>query len=290
MVNFAFFGTDEFSVTVLETLKKQGLLPSLIVTTPDKPKGRKMIMTPPPVKVWAGENGIEVIQPQKLKLSEVGLLGSSKSNFENLASEKFDFFLVASYGKIIPKDILEIPTHGTLNIHPSLLPKYRGPSPLETAILNGDDKTGVTIIKLDEEMDHGPILAQESFILKDNYNFEQLRDKTAELGGEMITKILPDYLTNKITPEPQDHDSAIFTKKLNKGDGYLDPKDSDLKNYRKILALNPWPGTYINHNQARLIIKQAHLEGDKLVYDRIVPAGKKEMSWDDFLRGLRPGK
>ncbi len=296
-MNFAFFGTDEFSVKVLDTLKNKGLIPSLIVTIPDKPKGRKMIMTSPLAKVWGEENGIKVIQPSSLRDSKSDLV--TQSTTSNLsASTPFDFFLVASYGKIIPQEILDLPTHGTLNIHPSLLPKYRGPSPLETAILNGNDETGVTIIKLDAEMDHGPILAQESIGLNDKYNFEQLRDKTAELGAELLTQILPDYLADKINPREQDHDRATYTKKFTKEDGLLGQADLPFTNYRKILALNPWPSTYLDYpgpkGKIRVIIKGAHLakseqneNDEKLIYDRVTPAGKKEMDWQSFLNGFK---
>ena len=307
--NFAFWGTDEFSVKVLETLAKRGMTPSLIITVPDKPKGRKMLMTPPLVKGWGEENGVEVVQPTSLKGLEAK--PPSEHRLGGLAS-KFDFFLVASYGKIIPQEILDIPTHETLNIHPSLLPKYRGPSPLETTILNGDSETGVTIIKLDAEMDHGPILAQKKLNLQsgqipelnNKYNFIELRDKTAELGAELLIKILPDYLNDppklgeasKITPQEQDHDQATYTKKFTKADGRLDSNDSPIVNYRKILALNPWPGTYLDYpnpsklneeNKTRVIIKEAHFdfENNELIYDKIIPAGRPEMTWADFLRG-----
>jgi len=287
-MNFAFFGTDEFSVKVLEILKDKGLVPSLVITTPDKPRGRKMVLTPPPVKVWAEKNGIEVVQPINLRETST-TLGLTKGL--SAGSGVFDFFLVASYGQIIPPEILDIPTHRTLNLHPSLLPKYRGPSPLETAILNGDIETGVTIMKLDAEMDHGPILASEKIKLNDKYNFEGLRDKLAVLGAELLAKILPDYLTRKITSQEQNHSQATYTKKFTKEDGFLEQQDLPLSNYRKILALNPWPGTYLDYpgptGKIRVIIKQAHLESDKLIYDRVTPAGKKEMVWADFLRGLK---
>lgn len=311
--NFAFFGTDEFSVRVLDTLKKAELKPALIITVPDQPKGRKMVMTPPLAKIWAKENGVEVIQPASLKNLEepsrtllwAASPDSAKATTgrqgKSLGSEKWDFFLVASYGKIIPQDILDIPTHGTLNIHPSLLPKYRGPSPLETAILNGDEKTGVTIMLVDALMDHGPIIATKKIELNDKYNFEQLRDKLAETGTELLIRILPDYLTGKITPQAQDQDQATITKKFTKEDGYLDPQSPAINRYRKILALNPWPGTYLDYpgpeGKIRLIIKQAHLaplerdkKEDKLVYDRVVPAGRKEMDWKSFLNGLHATK
>lgn len=300
-MNFAFFGTDEFSVKVLDTLKNKGLVPSLIITMPDKPQGRRMVMTPPLAKVWGEENKIPVMQPASLRETPTTLWATSQGS--SAGKGVWDFFLVASYGKIIPQEILDIPAHGTLNIHPSLLPKYRGPSPLETAILNGDDETGVAIMKLDAEMDHGPLLASEPFDLCSGqdiplYNFEQLRDKLAVLGAELLAKILPDYLADKIEPQEQDHAQATYTKKFTKEDGKLDPQAPALNNYRKILALNPWPGTYLDYNgpagKIRVIIKQAHLEGDNppigeasLVYDRVVPAGRKEMSWTDFLNGFK---
>ncbi|MFA5000721.1 MAG: methionyl-tRNA formyltransferase [Candidatus Paceibacterota bacterium] len=323
-VNFVFFGTDEFSVRVLETLKGKGLTPKLIITIPDKPQGRKMVMTPPLVKVWGEKNGVAVMQLASLKGPEFSksFFAELNATSENLTQSSpksdlatrdttsvrsWDFFLVASYGKIIPPEILDIPTKGTLNIHPSLLPKYRGPSPLETAILNGDTETGVTIIKLDAEMDHGPILASESLNLSSPrpelgtnagqgiplFNFEQLRDKTAELGTNLLIKILPDYLTDKIEEQEQDHNQATYTKKFVKEDGLLGQNDLPLTNYRKILALNPWPGTYLDYpgpaGKIRVIVKQAHLEGEQLIYDRVTPAGKKEMAWTDFLNGFKVG-
>lgn len=288
-MKFAFFGTDEFSVKVLETLKREGLVPSLIVTVPDQPKGRKMVLTPPLAKVWGEENGIEVIQPASLKNLEVKPLSGEPFSLGGLTS-KFELFIVASYGKIIPQEILDIPAHGALNIHPSLLPKYRGPSPLETTILNGDQETGVAIMLVDALMDHGPIVAMEKIELNDKYSFEQLRDKLAELGSELLVRILPDYIAGKITPTPQNHDEATVTKKFTKEDGYLAQEAEALARYRQILALNPWPGTYLDYpgpaGKIRLIIKQAHLEEDKLVYDRVVPEGRKEMDWKSFLNGL----
>lgn len=286
-MNIAFFGTDEFSVRVLETLKELGLKPSLIITVPDQPQGRKMIVTPPPAKVWAESNGINVAQPLNLKEDkELAIFDKA------LAS--YDLFLVASYGKIIPQNILDLPANGVLNIHPSLLPKYRGSSPLETAILNGDQETGVTIIKLDSLMDHGPIIAADKIKQNDNYNFEQLRDELATRGAKLFYQILPQYLNGEIIPQEQDHEQATLTKKFTKEDGYLDPQTPAIVRYRKILALNPWPGTFFDYpapqGKIRLIVKKAHLEEDKLIYDRVVPAGRKEMSWNDFLLGLGPKK
>ncbi|TSC55817.1 MAG: methionyl-tRNA formyltransferase, partial [Parcubacteria group bacterium Greene0416_79] len=148
-VSFAFFGTDDFSVAILEQLKRAGLLPALIVTAPDRPKGRGLALTSPPVKLWARANHVECVQPIAL----------DSSVRDTLKTKSFELFVVASYGLIIPKDILDIPAHGALNLHPSLLPKYRGASPIENQILADDRDAGVTIMLMDEKMDHGPTLA-----------------------------------------------------------------------------------------------------------------------------------
>ena len=150
-IKFVFFGTPELSVEILEHLKENGFIPSLIVTNPDRPQGRKMILTPPPVKLWAQKNEIKFLQPEKL---------DSVFNLQ-LATYNPQLFIVVAYGKILPKKVLEIPEKGTLNIHYSLLPKYRGASPIESAILNDDKDTGVSIMLMDERMDHGPVVAQQ---------------------------------------------------------------------------------------------------------------------------------
>lgn len=266
---FAFFGTDEFSVRALETLKGRGFAPTLIVTTPDRPKGRKMVLTPPAAKVWATANNIQCVQPERLKDFEFPL-------------GPWDLFIVASYGKIIPQAILDVPTHGTLNIHPSLLPKYRGATPLESAILSDDLETGVTIIKLDAEMDHGPILAKSRTLL-DNKWCEELRDELAETGANTLADILPDWLAGKIEEQEQDHSQATFTRKVTKEDGLINLADDPILNFKKIRAYTPWPGAYFftdkNGKQTRIIIKKAHLENKTLVIDRVIPEGKPEMDW-----------
>src|SRR3989344_7314050 len=145
--HFVFFGSSEFSVTVLKTLEKQGLLPAVIVTTPDMPKGRTLSVMPPLVKIWGSAKNIPVLQPERL---DSGFLAK-------LREFKFDVFLVASYGKILPQSLLEMPKSGAVNIHPSLLPKFRGATPIQSAILAGETATGVSLMLMDEKMDHGPI-------------------------------------------------------------------------------------------------------------------------------------
>lgn len=275
------FGTDEFSVKVLDTLKARGLVPAFIVTVPDRPVGRKLVLTPPPAKLWAEQNNFPIIQPSSLKDPAFDL---------QLRTYNLQLFMVASYGKIIPQAILDLPTHGTLNIHPSLLPKYRGATPLESAILAGDSQTGVTIIKLDAEMDHGPIIAQVK-LGRDasKLYYEELRDQLAVLGANLLADNLADYLSGALVPTEQDHSLASFTKKIEKTDGLIDLSADPELNFRKIRAFTPWPGAYFfvnkNDKDLRVVIKTAHLDNGELIIDTVVPEGKKEMDWDSFRRG-----
>ncbi|MDQ5957852.1 MAG: Methionyl-tRNA formyltransferase [Patescibacteria group bacterium] len=275
MTKFVFFGTDNFATTVLDELKTLGLQPELIITTPDKPQGRKMQLTPPPVKVWAQTNNIPYIQPENLKAGP-----------ENLLTEPTcDLALVASYGKILPQALLDIPRLGFVNIHPSLIPKYRGATPLESAILSGDTETGVTLLQVDAEMDHGPILAQEKIALT-NQDYFALRDQTARLGAQLFARILPDFVAGKIRGTEQDHATATFTKKITKTDGEIDLASDPTQNFRKIRAYADWPGTYFfiekGGQKIRVLIKKAHLEDKELIIDRVLPEGKKEIPWETF--------
>ena len=265
-LKWAFIGTDIFAVKVLETLIMNNLLPSLIVTTPDTPQGRHLTLTPSPVKLWVIENKVEFVQ--------------SLSSIPSIPSNPYELFLVASYGKIIPEKIFKLPKRGTLNIHPSLLPKYRGASPIQSAILNGDKETGVTIMMIDKEVDHGAIVAQEKFELNNEETFESLRDSMAKLGAELLTKILPDWLDGKIKATEQNHSEATFTKKITKQDGEIKLTDDPIINYRKYRALSPKPGIYFfDSNNKRVIIKQAKLENGKFTPLRITPEGSKEQDW-----------
>ncbi|MEK7650553.1 MAG: methionyl-tRNA formyltransferase [Patescibacteria group bacterium] len=279
MLNFAFFGTDEFAVGVLEQLKNKNFLPSLIITTPDKPKGRKLVLTPPPVKIWAENNKIKYLQPEKLK----------EFKLENNSENSFEIFVVASYGKIIPKNILDLPTFGTLNLHPSLLPKYRGPTPIQTAILNSDKEpeTGISVMLVDEEVDHGPVLVAASCELG-AMSFLKLREKLAKLGADLLAEVMPKWTAGEIEAQAQDHAQATFTKKINKSAGeiILDEKNSEI-NYRKFLAYTPWPGIYFFDQQnKRVKITAASLENNVFVIKKVVPEGRPEMRWEDWERGL----
>lgn len=278
-MKWAFFGTDEFSVLVLAELAKAGLKPDLIISTPDQVQGRHFTLIPPPVKIWAQKNNISLLQPESLKKDFI------------FPTDSWDLFLVASYGKIIPESILKIPAHQVLNIHPSLLPLYRGPSPLQSALLNGATETGVTIMLVDAEMDHGPILAQEKIDLPNDTNYLILQKQLATLGAQLFTKIIPAWLTGQIKTKDQNHALATYTRKFLKADGEINLADSGLINYHKYQALHPRPGvfTYLNHKKQplRIIIKQAHLEADQFIIDRVIPEGRKEISWTEFKNGLK---
>ncbi len=272
------------SVTVLNVLKQNGLVPSLIITTEDKPKGRNLVLTPPDVKKWSDENSVPYLQPKTLKSEGVLSEIQSKVNEVEVA-------VVASYGKIIPKRILDFPKHGTINVHPSLLPKLRGASPIESAILT-EKETGVTIIKLDEKVDHGPILAQEKTI-----NFEldsipyanELEEILAQKGGEMLLEVFEKILNGTQTETPQKHRDATFCQKLDKKDALVDLSGSPSTNIRKIKAyqkLKPYFFDSSNQNK-RVVIKKARLEKEVLIIENVLPEGGKEISYQDYLNGIQ---
>src|SRR3989338_130125 len=196
MMSFIFFGTSDFALPILEELKKQGWLPKLIITTPDSMGGRGLKPKPSPVKIWAEKNNIPVLQPENLK---------SPDFTQKLLNTECSTAVVASYGKIIPKEILDIFPKGILNVHPSLLPAWRGANPIRSSILAGDIKTGTTIMLMDEEVDHGPILAEQELKYPiNNIQYSTLENKLAELGGKMLVETIPKWLAGEIKPQEQD--------------------------------------------------------------------------------------
>jgi len=231
---YAFFGTPEFAAIVLEKLITAHMPPVLVVCNPDRPVGRKHIITPPPTKLLTIKHNIPVLQPEVL----------SNSKFEIL-NPKPDFFIVAAYAKIIPQEILDIPRLGSIGVHPSLLPLYRGPTPIQTAIINGDEKTGVTLYLLDKDVDHGPVLATRELTITNDDNYDRLSRKLAELGANLLIETLPKFVNGEIKPQPQNEAQATYTKKLKTEDGFVDlEKDDPVITERKIRALNPEPGVF----------------------------------------------
>lgn len=281
-VRFVYFGTPEFASIVLDELLSVGYLPSLIVTAPDKPKGRKLVLTESEVKVWGNAHQVPVITPNTLKTDEI---------VAELQKQNAHLFIVAAYGKIIPKAVLDIPTYGVLNVHPSLLPKFRGSSPIESAILSDETCTGVTIMQLDEEMDHGPVIAQRERIINNwpPRGSELTRD-LAHFGGALLAEVITEWL-NGLKAFPQDHSRATFTKKITKEDGLIDLSADPQLNYKKIRAYDEWPGAYFfterNGKNLRVKITDAKFDHGTLTILRVVPEGKKEMSYEDFLRGMK---
>ncbi len=292
-LNFIFWGTPDVASKTLEILKKDGYLPSLIITAPDKPQGRKMILTPPPVKIWAIENNIPYIQPEILSGKDLLLTGVSQADeprgsavpagtdSDPIKVESLpDLSLVVAYGKIIPEDIINLPKLGSINIHYSLLPKYRGASPVESAILNGDKETGITIQKMEYKMDTGPIIAQEKIEIGNEEKVGELKTRLIKIGGDLLVKILPDFIENKITPIPQEEDSATYCKKIKKEDGLVDLiNDSPNSLYNKFRAYSTWPRTFFFKDNKRIIITDAKLENDKFEILKIIPEGGKEMNY-----------
>lgn len=290
--SIVFFGTPQLSVWVLEELKKAGIVPALIVTAPDAPRGRNGTSSPTPVKAWATAHDIDVLEAATLRDREA---------VPELANSEWDLFIVAAYNKILPAWLLDLPKHGTLNVHPSLLPQLRGPSPIRSAILlDQKDAVGVTIIALDEQVDHGPIIAQGSVELEALPESEGggwpieghvLDEVLFREGGRLLAEVIPLWLEGKITPEEQDHSKATFTKKFTKEDGLVDLADDGYSNYLKFCAFDGWPGTYLSmeHSSGKIRIKitQAEYQAGVFVPIRVIPEGKKEMSWDECKSWLR---
>jgi len=274
-----FFGSSEFSVYVLEELKLHDILPELIITTPDKPKGRKLVLTPTPVKVWAEERAIEVLDPAKLR--------DNTDLIYKLSSNNYNLFLVASYGKIIPRDIFDIPPRKTLNIHPSLLPKYRGASPIQAQILNGENPVGVTVMQIEETMDTGPIVVQKEINLDKILGRKELEKILAIEGARLFAHVLPEWIVGVIDPIIQNESEATYCGKITKEDGLLDLNADPEINLQKIKAFEEWPTAYFFQDNKRIIVTDAVVKDGKLEVLTVLPEGKREMPYLDFMRGQR---
>ena len=302
-MNFVFFGTRELGAKVLEQLLENGYIPSLVVTGPDRPAGRKQKITSSPVKEVALKYNLPLAQPE-----------NPTELLERKELREAELFVLGAYGNILPKELVELPPKGVLNVHPSLLPKYRGPSPERFVLLNGDEKTGVTVMLMDEEVDHGPVLAQEEFDIPEGIRHEELHLKLGEIGGELLVRTIPQWLEGKIVPTEQDHSKVTFTKKVTKEDGRIDWAKEAEYIARQIRAFHPWPGTYTTFNAKSLkILKASSIKlslGDKrrapgtiflaangalavaagkgvLIIDELQFQGRKPMPAKDFLLGHR---
>ena len=293
MIKTIFFGTHQFATTIL-----QGLIDSpnisidLVITQPDKPVGRKKILTPPPVKILAEKNGISVEQPKTLKTYNLKLTT--------------DLNIVAEYGKIIPKHILDTPKLGSINVHTSLLPKYRGASPIQSALINGEAETGVTIMKMDEGLDTGPILLQKALKIEPKDTYPIVDQKLAKLGRETLLEAIPAYVSRELLPKEQDNTKATTCNQFSREDGRVDWHKSNTDIFNLFRGLTPWPGiwTMLGDKRLKLLeiepsnksvpVATLQFDDDKvfigcnkgsILVSRLQLEGKKEVSGEEFVRG-----
>lgn len=293
-------GSPEFAVPTLRSLAQSYPI-SGVVTQPDRPAGRGRSLTPPPVKLLAQELGLPVIQPAKLRQPEV---------LEQLARWAPDLIVVAAFGQILRPQVLDLPRLGCVNVHASLLPRWRGAAPINAAILHGDAQTGVTIMRMDPGVDTGPILGQRAEAIHPSDTTSSLSQRLALLGADLLLEILPDYLDGKIQPQPQDDSLATYAPMLKKEDGLLDFNQTAPELERRVRAFQPWPGAYMEWAGGLLKIQRASVAnvalelppgrllvqnglpavqtaGGVLLLDEVQPAGKRTMPGKTFLQGAR---
>jgi methionyl-tRNA formyltransferase len=299
-----FMGTPEFAVPSLSKLYESNLFDILSVyTQADKPVGRKQILTPPEIKVFALEKGLDIKQPIKIK--------NNNEVLEHLKSLDLDFIVVVAYGKILPKSILDIPKYGCINLHGSLLEKYRGAAPIQWAIANGEEKTGVTIMKMDEGMDTGDIYTKAEIKIDFEDTYITLSKKLSEIGSNLLVETLLKIANNEISSIKQDNNFATIAPIIKKEDGLIDWNKSALSIYNLNRAFTPWPLTYTYFRDKSLkIIKCLPINEEakgipgeiidinkndfsictgngKLLVKMLQLEGSKEMSSGDFIRGQR---
>lgn len=278
-----FFGTPDFAVPTFQALINDPRYEIVgCVTQPDKPVGRKQILTPSPVKITAEQYNIPVFQPKTLKLTKE----EGKLFFKHLQQLQPDIAVLIAYGKILPKELLQVPPKGFVNLHLSLLPLLRGASPIQQAIIQGHTETGITLMQMDEGMDTGDCIAAERMPITSTDTTETLNAHIAQLGAKVIQTYLWEYIQGNITPQPQDHANATFTKLIDKTDGEIDWKQPPEYIDRLIRAFTPWPGTYTYCGEKRVKILKAHVNAEgTLEIDLVQPEGKKPMAYSDFLQG-----
>lgn len=283
-LKIVFFGTPDVAVGVLDALEERNILPALIVTAPDRQAGRGMKLTAPPAKAWAESRGIDVLQPESI---------ADETLLDELQNTEWDLFLVAAYGKILPKRVLDLPRFKTLNVHPSLLPKLRGASPIESAILeDAKDAVGVSIMLMDEKMDHGPVLTQARIELEAwPPRASVLRALLSAEGGALLAETIPDWVAGNISPEAQKESEATFCGKFGKADAELDFSSDPYKNFLKIRAFDTSPRAFFFADspagavkKIRVVVTDAEYKDGELRITRVIPEGKKEMLYEDFLK------
>ncbi len=249
-MRIVFFGSPASALPSLQKILEEGHQVELIITQPDKPSGRGGKLTPPPVKKFALEGKIDILQPEKIKKDTLA--------FEKIKSLAPDLIVVVAYGQIIPSSVIYLPKYHSINVHFSLLPKYRGASPVQWAILNGEIKTGLTIFELNEKMDEGDILVQEEVEILPGEKAFELESRLAEKGAKLLIKTISEI--DRIKPVKQDHSQATYAPRLRKEDGRIDWRKDALFIERQVRAMTPWPSAYTFFKEKRIKIK----EGTKL--------------------------
>ncbi len=301
MTKIIFMGTPDFSVPVLKRLIEDGYEVIAVVTQPDRPVGRKRVLTPPPVKTEALKHGIEVFQPEKIRQQE---------ELDKILALDADLIVTAAFGQILPKALLEAPKFGCINVHASLLPELRGGAPIHYAIMEGKEKTGITIMYMVEKLDAGDIISQVEVAITEEDNVGTLHDKLSEAGASLLSATIPQILKGQISPVKQNDDQATFAWNIKREQERIDWSVSGAKIYNHIRGMNPWPVAYTEVNGSVLKIWQAEkkegqdpnrpgeilsLEEDGLIVGtgddigikitELQPAGKKRMDAGQYLRG-----
>ena len=294
-----FMGTPDFAVPILkELILHTNVL--LVVTQPDKCVGRKQILTKSPIKLLAEEHNISVFQPTKIK-----------TDYDLILNTKADIIITCAYGQIIPKTILDYPKLGCINVHASLLPKYRGGAPIHHALINGETKTGVTIMYMDELMDHGDIISQATYPIKENDNVQTLHEELSNLGANLLIKTLPSIINNTNQRIKQDEDQVSYSYTIKREDEQLNFNQNGSTIINKIRGLNPWPlANFTINNQEIKVLEASFFKSnhhqkpgliekldknhfgitcqDGIIYlEKVKPFGKKEMAIKDYLNGLK---
>ena len=293
-------GSPDFALPTLSTLAKSHQVVG-VITQPDRASGRGRELKSPPVKTLALELNIPVMQPEKLRMPEP---------MDQLRAWAPELIVVAAFGQILKKDVLELPRYGCINVHASLLPRWRGAAPINAAILAGDEETGVTIMKMDVGLDTGPMFAKKSIRLNPDDTAGSVLGVLSTLGANLLNEILPDIISGKLTAEPQPAEGATYAPMLKKEDGLLDFTHSAIELERRVRAMNPWPGAWFEWNGNPLKVERASVvSGEKslasgsrftvegrpavmsadgaLILEEVQPAGKKIMPGKSFLAGAR---
>ena len=277
---FIYFGTPAVAQKTLAALVGAGYTPALVVTSPDAPKGRGLSLSPCSTRAWAMEHALETFTPEKIDDAAI-------THICNIGA---DFAIVVAYGKILPQALIDVFPKGILNIHYSLLPKYRGASPVEAALLHGDTITGVSIQKMVFALDAGDVLAVRETPIAPEETARELRPRLITLGADLLIETLPSFITGTHTLTPQDETKASRCKKIKKEDGELSLSGDTRENWNKYRAYAEWPGTYFfterGGKNIRVKITTASFKNGSFIIERVIPEGKREMAYVDFMRGV----